>query len=85
MTPKTPAPSTYSSFAAIGIGSKVHLRLIGEDEKVKPDYINAELISEPTPNGPNREYSATFKASGGHVTVSEVQYKAWTRYGKTWS
>lgn len=85
MSPKSPAPSTYSSFAAIGIGSEVHLRLIGEDETVKPQYANAKLISEPTPNGPNNEFSARFETSGGHETVSEVNYRAWTRYGKKWS
>ncbi|WIB00383.1 hypothetical protein [Curtobacterium sp. MCBA15_012] len=85
MSPKSPAPSTYSSFDAIEIGSKVHLRLIGDDETVEPRYIDAELISTPTPNGPNHEFSATFRVPGNHVTVSEVQYKAWTRYGKRWS
>ena len=85
MSPKSPAPSTYSSFDAIGIGSKVHLRLIGDDETVEPRYIDAELISVPTPNGPDHEFSATFSVPGDHVTVSEVQFRAWTRYGKKWS
>ncbi|MBD8661503.1 hypothetical protein IFT72_15040 [Frigoribacterium sp. CFBP 8754] len=85
MSPKSAAPSPYPSFASIGIGSEVHLRLIGQDETVKPEYINAKLISEPSPIGPNKEFSATFQTSSGHVTVSEVQYRAWTRYGKNWS
>lgn len=85
MSPKSPAPSAYSSFAAIGNGTEVHLRLIGDDETVKPEYANAKLISEPTPTGPNKEFSARFETSGGHETVSEVNYVAWNRYGKKWS
>ena len=65
MSPKSPTPSAYSSFAAIGIGTEVHLRLIGDDETVKPEYANAKLISEPTPTGPNKEFSARFDTSGG--------------------
>jgi hypothetical protein len=81
MTPKSPPPFKYSSFKAIS-GSPVHLRLVGEDASVKPTYSDAELRSEPIPNGPHQELSARFYVPGQNieVTVSEVQYAAWNRY-----
>jgi len=81
MTPKkTPANFRYRTFASIT--SPVHLRLVGEEEEDSPTYRDAELRSEPAATGPEGELSARFwiPSQSEMVTVTEVQYEAWTRY-----
>ena len=60
----------------------MHLRLVGDDASVEPEYENAQIRSEPAATGPHGELSARFYVPelGHEVNVSEVQYTAWNRY-----
>lgn len=72
--------SEYSSFDAIPIGAKVHLRLKGDDETVEPTFRNAEKVSEAA--GHEGEKHADFWLPGNSypTEISEKTYVAWTRH-----
>ncbi len=81
MSPKGgPAAHPYRNFESIAVGSRVHLRLVGEGGNTKPQYKDALLKYEPF--GEPGFQEATFSVPGvnGDVHVTEHQYVAWTRY-----